>query len=281
MTPTLELIRVFPRRTKWTPTDILAVVGDPPLLWESPNLPVMISAAFTWDIPEAQRLARSWGRYFDDVRLGGPAFDDPGGDFIPGLFVRPGVIITSRGCPKNCPWCLVPRREGMIRELPIKDGWNIIDNNLLACSRDHIEAVFSMLKRQPKPAVFSGGLDITLLKNWHIDLLKSISKERVYFACDTPEALPELERGADLLSDFPRWMKYCYVLVGLNGETIEQAEARLIKVFLFGFMPMAMQYRGLDAKGRASADPAWRKLIRKWSAPPRYKAFMKEMGVCP
>jgi hypothetical protein len=29
------MIRVFPRRTKWTPTDELAFVGDPPLPGEA------------------------------------------------------------------------------------------------------------------------------------------------------------------------------------------------------------------------------------------------------
>lgn len=279
--PPLKEIRVFPRRTKWTPTDELAVVGDVPLFWESDNLPVKISVTFSWDLQEGLRLQRSWSRYFNDVQIGGPALDDSGGPFLPGRFVKDGFVVTSRGCPKNCPWCLVPRREGPLRELPIQCGHNIFDNNLLACSREHIETVFDMLRYVPNPAVFSGGLDITLLKTWHIDLLKTIRKDRIYFACDTPEALPELERAADLLADFPRWMKYCYVLVGLNNESIEQAEERLIKTYLLGFMPMVMQYRGLEATGRSSLGTALRQLVRKWSAPPRYKAFMKTLGVTP
>jgi hypothetical protein len=188
----INVIRVFPRRTKWTPTDELAVLGEPPLLWESPNLPVRVSVTFTWDIPEAQRLARSWTRYFDDVKVGGPAFNDPGDEFTPGMFVKQGMVVTSRGCPKSCPFCLVPKREGRIRELQIKDGWNVSDNNLLACSRHHIEAVFEMLQRQPEPAHFTGGLDKTLLEPWHIDLLKSIRLKRAWFACDSEAGFPAL-----------------------------------------------------------------------------------------
>lgn len=276
------MIRVFPNKkepgkppTKWTPRDDLAFYFDPPLDMP-PEMPVRISVTFTWDISEGERLYRSWSRYYSDVQIGGPAFDDPGGEFVPSQFVKEGVTVTSRGCPKNCPWCLVPIREGGIRELAINPGYNIFDNNLLACSRHHIEAVFNMLREQKEPAQFSGGLDVGLLRPWHIDLLKSIRVKTMYFACDTAEALPILAQAASLLFDFSRNVKFCYVLVGINGETVQQAEERLIRVFSLGFMPYAMLYRGLDSKMRAHPDPEWRKMIRKWTAPGRYKAFMRD-----
>lgn len=274
----MNIYRVFPRRTKWTPTDEFAYVGDPPLFLLSCGYkPVRISVTFTWDIPEGQRLFRAWQRFSGgDIQIGGPAFDDPGGEFDPGIFVKPGVTVTSRGCVKNCPWCLVPFREGGIRELEIKSGYNIFDNNLLACSRPHIEAVFEMLRNQKEPAQFSGGLDAGLLRPWHIELLKSIRLKSMYFACDTPDAFPVIEQAADLLSDFSRNLKYCYVLVGLNTETIEQAEDRLIRVFNLGFMPFAMFYRGLDSQNKTLKNPAWGKLIRKWTRPAAYKAFMRD-----
>jgi hypothetical protein len=271
------MIRVFPRRTKWTPTDELAFVGDPPLIL--PGAPswsrIRVSVTFTWDIPEGERLARSWGLFYKDVKVGGPAFGDPGDEFVPGRFVKEGVVVTSRGCPKACDFCLVPRREGRIRELQIKDGYNVFDNNLLACSRDHVEMVFDMLRRQKTAAQFTGGLDKDLLKPWHIDLLKSISFKRAWFACDSEMGFPALERAADLLSDFSMEKKYCYVLVGYTDETPAAAEERLIRIFNLGFMPFSMLYRGENTRVRMSADPAWRALIRRWCNPARYKAFMK------
>lgn len=281
------MIRVFPRRTKWTPTDNVAFIGEPPF-WVLSQLqshaiplsirketPVSVSCTFTWDIPEAERLARSWGRYFPRVQVGGPAFGDSGGEFTPGQFVKGGVVVTSRGCPKSCAFCLVPKREGRIRELEIRDGWNIFDNNLLACSRGHIEEVFDMLRIQPHPTNFTGGLDKDLLQPWHIDLLKSTRFKRAWFACDSENGFPTLERAADLLSDFSREKKYCYVLVGYTDETPAEAETRLIRIFNLGFMPFSMLYRGPLAGTKMSPDPAWRALIRRWCNPARYKAFMK------
>jgi hypothetical protein len=173
----------------------------------------------------------------------------------------------------------VPKREGPIRELEIREGWNIFDNNLLACSRDHIEAVFQMLRRQPKPAHFTGGLDKTLLEPWHVDLLKSIRFKRAWFACDSETGLPALEWAADLLSDFSREKKYCYVLVGYRSEIPQEAEARLMRVFSLGFMPFSMLYRGPGTSARMHTDPDWRRLVRKWCNPARYKAFMKSIDM--
>jgi hypothetical protein len=270
------MIRVFPRRTKWTPVDVHAFVGDPPLTIPNKIDPVMVSVTFTWDIPEGQRLVRSWSRFSDDVKIGGPAFGDPGGEFERGRFVHYGFVTTSRGCPKSCGFCFVPEREGPIREIEIKDGWNVFDNNLLACSRDHIESVFEMLRRQHHQAHFTGGLDKTLLKPWHIDLMKSVSFKRAWFALDDPAHFPALERAADLLSDFPKEKKYCYVLVGYRKETPQEAEERLMQVFRLGFMPFSMLYRGPETTTRMHQDLAWRKLIRKWCNPARYKAFMRD-----
>ena len=57
------------------------------------------------------------------VHMGGPAFNMPGGDFVPGMYLKKGYVITSRGCPNRCWFCSVPRREGgRLRELPITEG---------------------------------------------------------------------------------------------------------------------------------------------------------------
>ena len=270
MTP--NPIRVFPRKTRWTPTDDMAFLGDPGLFRPEGDT-VLVSCVFTWDIPEAERLFRAWSVYYPNVQLGGPAFGDPGGEFQPGLFVKPGVVITSRGCTKTCPWCLVPNREGWIKELPIKDGWNVADNNLLACSREHVEAVFKMLRRQPKPIAFSGGLDAEMFQPWHVDLLKSIRLDYTYFACDYPGAMQHVERVGEMLADFRRDKKRCYVLIGFESETISQAERRLERVYNLGFLPFAMLYRPGDREIRWPCE--WRWLQRKWARPAAYKAHMR------
>ncbi len=261
------MIRVFPRRTKWTPDDELAFIGDPPLFRPS-NQPVSISITFTWDIPEGERLWREWSQYYAPVWVGGPALNSIAEEFNPGEFIKKGVTITSRGCPWKCPWCFVPGREGNIRELEIKEGSIIQDNNLLACSKKHQEKVFEMLLRQKQPIEFSGGLDGHFLSTWHIDWFKRLRIKQFWFACDHSESFKRLNKISDLMSDFPEQKKRCYVMIGFNGESLTDAEARLEKVYSMGFLPFSQLYQGAEW---IEYSKEWKKLNRKWSRPAAYR----------
>ncbi len=265
-----DAIRVFPARNKWTPDDALAFSGDPPFKEfrpGTPDTPVLVSVTFTWHKREGERLAASWGRFYKDVRLGGPAFGDPGGDFTPGMFMKRGCTITSRGCNRNCSYCDVPTREGRIRELEIKPGWIVQDNNLLACSRDHIERVFEMLRAQGRRIYFNGGLDKYYLRDWHRPLFDSIKIGELWFACDTITDLPALERATKILDGIPLRKRRCYTMIGYQGETLADAESRIEQVFKLGFMPFCQLYQPDETK---VYPLEWRKLAYKWKRPAAY-----------
>ncbi len=151
-----DIIRVFPRKTKASPVDALSFFDEPGLFVPEAS-EVHVSCTFTEDIQRAEWLAKSWQRTGLPVKVGGPAYDNPGGEFVPGLYLKHGYVITSRGCPNKCWFCSVWRREGeTIRELEIKDGWNVLDDNLLACSEKHIRAVFAMLQKYKSKVEFTG-----------------------------------------------------------------------------------------------------------------------------
>lgn len=262
-----RILRVFPRRTKATPEDLYARVGEPDLFTEilEPE-EINISVAFTWDLAEAERLTQCWEKVAPTT-IGGPATGMPGGDFEPGMYLRPGYVITSRGCPNRCWFCSVWRREGGVRELPIRDGWNVLDDNLLACSEPHIRAVFAMLKRQPQRIEFTGGLEAARLTDWHIDLLVDIKPKQMFFAYDTPDDYePLVEAGKKLLVAGFTTASHalrCYVLIGHPGDTFSAAEGRLQQTIAAGFMPMAMLYRDETIHHA----PGWRKFQRQWARP--------------
>ncbi len=261
------MIRVFPSRTSQTPSDELAFVGDPPMFRPPEDMPVLVSVTFSWDRAEGERLQQAWAQHYSDVQIGGPAFDDPGDEFVPGRFLKAGMVITSRGCPRRCAFCFVPDREGRLRELPIRDGWNVQDNNLLACSRGHIEAVFAMLARQRHYAKFAGGLDARLLKQWHVAGFQAMGIDELWFACDSRAQLPSLKRASDLLADFRIDQKRCFVLIGYGDDTPVDAERRLEVVYRLGFLPFAQVYRNADDARR----PEWADIQRKWSRPAAYR----------
>ena len=271
----MPVLRVFPRKTKATPEDDYVLIGDPPLFIPEDITEIHISVAFTWDLPEAERLADAWARY-GQVKLGGPAFNQPGGEFTPGMYVKDGYVITSRGCPNHCWFCAVPKREyNGLHELEIKDGWNVLDDNLLACSEKHIREVFAMLKRQKHKPVFTGGLEAKILKRWHVELLKEAKTERMYFAYDTPDDLEPLIDASRTFKEAgmlnPRKLK-CYVLIGWPKDTFEAAEQRLETTLKLGFCPYAMLYR--DKNGKMSQE--WRRFQREWLRPEIIFSMFKE-----
>lgn len=261
------IARVFPRKTNATPDDDY-VFFEPPN-WFTPEVnEVHVSVAFTYDIPKAEQLAENWKALGVPVKVGGPAYNEPGGDFIPGMYLKKGYVITSRGCPNRCWFCAVPKREGyQLRELPITSGYNVLDDNLLACSDQHINAVFDMLSRQDHVPLFTGGLEAKRLKPWHCERLKALKAQRLYFAYDTPDDYEPLITAGQMLRDAGitagSHTMCCYVLIGYRGDAFDKAQKRLSDTAKAGFVPYAMLYR--DKGGLVNKE--WRRFQREWCDP--------------
>ena len=268
-----RVLRVFPRRTSQTPVDDLAFVGPPPLFRPEAD-EVHVSCVFTWDKPEAERLAEHWRTFYPVVRIGGPAYGDRGGKFTAGRYVKPGVTFTSRGCPNACDFCVVPEREGRLRELPIVPGWIVQDNNLTACSNRHVDAVFSMLKSQPHPAQFAGGLEAARITPRWVEQLRSIRLGQLFLAYDKASDDLDVSRAAALLwnAGIPRDKCRCFVLIGKGDDTQDAARLRCEQVWEWGLLPFAMLYR--DDTG-ARPDGGWRQLQRTFSRPAVTKAYFQ------
>ena len=292
----MRLARVFPRRTVATPADPLAFVGVGPgfpPLWPAVDA-VHVSVTFSWDMPAAERLAREWERVAP-VIIGGPATGQRSEEFVPGRYVAPGYVITSRGCPNRCPFCDAWKREGTTRELPITDGWNVLDDNLLACSEAHVRAVFAMLARQKRqwPTTsldskgrvqyhrpeFTGGLEAARLRPWHVDLLADLRPAQMFFAYDEPRDYEPLVDAGRLLraagfatkhGEPPSAMR-CYVLVGREGDTFAAAESRLRATVRAGFIPYAIPYRGAEPVSRE-----WATFAGPWMRPAETRRFVHE-----
>lgn len=263
----MKRLLVVPRKTSRTPEG--AWVGPPDLFAPRPQL-VEVSVVFTGDLTRARAIADHWRQYAKRVRVGGPALDDPGGDFTPGRYVKKGIVHTSRGCSRQCPWCYVWKREGVTRELPITEGHVVEDSNLLACNRSHIVSVFEMLKAQ-KGVQLKGGIDARLLRDWHIEAMRGLRLKEVWLAYDDKANRKQVLRAIDRLkrAGMKRDKIRCYVMIGRN-ETRSEAEERLIDVYESGANPFSMVYDGIE-HDRA----AWRTMATTWCNPARYKNLAK------
>ena len=269
------IIRVFVRRTSYTPEDEYVFIGPPPMGAFIPaHSAVHVSCVFTWDKDAAEELAYQWEAVTDKpVKLGGPAFGSVAVDFKEGLYIKPNIIFTTRGCNNGCPWCVVPKLEGKLRELPVHLGNIIQDNNFLQASRAHKEKVFEMLRTQRR-VCFRGGLQASLVDDHFVDAVRGLHIAELWLACDTDGALPAFKRACRKLKQagFSREKIRCYCLI---GDNMDANEARLREVYHAGAMPFAQLYRDFSQK-KTEYSIEWNRFARQWQRPAAIRAHMEK-----
>jgi hypothetical protein len=131
---------------------------------------------------------------------------------------------TTRGCPNNCPFCIVRRKEGDIKIVSrLKDLWNgvkgalitLYDNNVLAVM-EHFQEVCRDSVEYHVKLDFNQGLDHRKLTPEIVGVMKSISHVEYRFAFDSPAYYNSVERALKLLQDGGINRSLWYVLVGFN-----------------------------------------------------------------
>lgn len=261
-----KVLRVFPRRNNAIPDDDLVWIGPPGFLIPDVD-EVHVSCTFTWDLPDARMIFDAWAARHPNVKIGGPALGTIPGEFEPGMYLKQGFVITSRGCPNKCKNCFVPRTEGALRPLLIKDGWNIVDNNLLANDRDHVATVFDMLRCQNHPALFSGGLDVRYMDDWVIENLVDLRIQMFYIAYDYKGMEPLIERVVGKIKSKTGWSDGtmranvgCYILVNFKGDTPDAALQRIKWIQGLGLFPYPMFYRGAEEYTYTVGSGEWREI---------------------
>jgi len=277
-----KVMRVFPRRTSYTPNDRLTFVGYPPLTEFRPSrnegIDVHVSVCFTWDLPLAYRLRDAWNEYyFPCVKIGGPALASPVHKSMPGLYVKPEVLFFSRGCNNNCPWCLVPMREGPLREMEptipaIRQNPIVQDNNLLQCSKEYLDKVFRMLTFC-RGITFAGGLDSRLINDRVADRIRGLHIKQLFLSCDTRASIRPLRKAVNKLRHLNRNQLRCYVLIGYDDKSISGATERLEEVWEAGCMPFAQLYQPPDR--HIDYPQEWKDLNRTWERPAAMAALHK------
>ena len=169
----------------------------------------------------------------------------------------------TRGCPRNCGFCIVSGKEGnrSIQTADLAEFWDgqrevkLLDANLLACP-DH-ESLLMQLAESRAYVDFSQGLDIRLTTADNIALLNRVRTKAVHFAWDDPETdlTPYFRRFAELTAIKSDRRRRVYVLTNY-GSTHEQDLYRVETLRGMGFDPYVMIY------DRPSAPPVTRQLQR-------------------
>ena len=174
------------------------------------------------------------------------------------------VQYYSRGCIRQCPFCLVHEKEGDIHSVePMQ--WNpaakwieVLDNNFFA-NPNWREAVED-LNRQKLPVKFHG-VDIRIMDDEQAIALNSIKRKGyIHIAWDLPQI--DITHQIEAMTKYIKPYKIaCYVLVGFNS-TKEQDLHRLRTLKRLGILPFVQPYRDFENKKEPSR---YEKDISRWA----------------
>ena len=170
----------------------------------------------------------------------------------------------SRGCPRNCGFCIVSAKEGRrsVQVADLSEFWSgqreikLLDANLLACP-DH-EKLILQLAESRAWVDFSQGLDIRLITPDNAALLNRGRTKAVHFAWDDPnvDLTPYFRRFLELTNIRSARRRRVYVLTNY-GSTHEQDLYRVETLRDMGYDPYVMVY------DRPSA-PAVTRQLQRW-----------------
>lgn len=158
------------------------------------------------------------------------------------------IGFLTRGCIRKCPWCVVPKKEGQIREyrtwreIKRPDSRDIVfmDNNVLACQHG-IEQIEDMGGANVR-IDFNQGLDARIITPEIAGLLSKVKWIRsVRMSCDTDAMLNVVLTAIDRLAE--KGIKPYRVFVYLLVQDIESAERRAIALREAGADVFAQPYR--------------------------------------
>lgn len=187
----------------------------------------------------------------------------------------------TRGCPNKCPWCVVPRKEGVIRpymdvdDIAIEGRRKIVlmDNNILAAGDYAVQQLQKIIERGYK-VDFNQALDARLVTDEFARLLAKIHwiNRRIRFGCDTHKQIEDCERAISLINSYGyRGEYFLYTMIGGKSDFKESFERvnywwkrnhECREKHLPNIYPYAQPYR--DPDNPKFAPLQWQKDMAGW-----------------
>lgn len=171
----------------------------------------------------------------------------------------------SRGCPRKCPFCHVASKEGgrSYKVANLSEFWSgqknivICDPNILACP-DHLD-LLRQLAESKATVEINQGIDVRMVTDENLKLLKRIRMKKVHIAYDNPadrEMIePKIRKFVEATGLNRHKGLICYILVNF-GSTIEEDIHRIQFCRELNISPFPMIY------DKEHCDPVYRKMQR-------------------
>jgi len=168
------------------------------------------------------------------------------------------IGFSSRGCIRDCGFCIVKEKEGLIREAPF--DWIshhkvlLLDNNFLASP--YWKAKLEYFIRQKLKVCITQALDIRLVNEENAKLLAQVDfrdnhfrERRLYFSFDDPKLESIVKEKVLILQKVgikPEYLLF-YILVGYD-TSLEQDLRRVDVIRELGAFPFIMPYNNKKTK---------------------------------
>lgn len=172
----------------------------------------------------------------------------------------------TRGCPRQCPFCIVGDKEGTksVKVADLPEFWsgqrNIVlnDPNILACKDS--DDLIGQLARSSAWVDFNQGLDARLMTEAKAEALGEIKIKEIHFAWDDYKQGDAVLRGLEIYKKHAKRKPHghnCIVYTLVNFDTtIEQDLDRIYTLRSLGFWAYVMVYN------KPKSAPIYRKLQR-------------------
>lgn len=148
------------------------------------------------------------------------------------------IVWFSRGCIRNCPFCIVRQKEGYIQPVELKnlnpngEFIKVQDNNFFA-NPEWREAIEQLLKWD-LPVEFNSGIDVRIFDEDQGEALQKLKiYKQIHIAWDNPreDLRPKIK---ELMKYIKSYKIMCYVLIGYWSSKEEDLwrieELRKLKV---------------------------------------------------
>lgn len=156
----------------------------------------------------------------------------------------------TRGCPRGCEFCHVGCKEGLIshKVANLDEFWNgqkyimLNDPNTFACKE--WEDILGQLKESKANVEFNQGIDIRLMTEKKVEMLKDLKMKLIHFAFDRYEDKDIIIPKMQMLKEMTGWKRNkvsVYILCNFN-TTLEQDLERIQICRDLDFSPYVMLY---------------------------------------
>ncbi len=249
------------------PEPIKGGTGYPIIRYSMPDTTGIID--YNLILQKITKEHRAWYEY--------PSLPDEIENFLPDFTLYPqyqaAYGFLTRGCIRQCEWCIVPWKEGAIREVSsiekVAAGRSevvLMDNNFLAAEPDFIERQLMVAAQLKLKLDFNQGLDARLVTARYARLLAACRwNEPIRFSCDSMAMIEPVKNAIlTLLENGIRRKEFFIYLLVRND--IDEAESRLNTLMSFGqkhqvkISPFAQPYR--DYTGRLAVSEEQRRFGR-------------------